>query len=301
MLELLLSLDHETSKLFDWLEPQEILELTCVNHKFHQACQQWCQTRGIPRQVAMKRAEIAGICDCLEQMQVQSRMSIRTSSLAPSGRFKWEDLESDDEDDDDESVDERLLEFHEPWTRNPDTMVGLAMLFQSYQGFLDALLRTPLNDSVLNLPSWSKRYWMLSRPRPPAIRQGFDFGESGYWCDAFGCGAPNDYFRLVGDGPNQYWSLCLAGSDAHHIRWRNASNNDRTIDPVPSQRTGTEGRKKAPENSNGIDNHSHPRSSNIDKSCTQISDEPTEWDKTRQYWRDCAARVRPSCSWILEI
>eukprot|EP00526_Cylindrotheca_closterium_P019052 CAMPEP_0113643864 /NCGR_PEP_ID=MMETSP0017_2-20120614/23075_1 /TAXON_ID=2856 /ORGANISM="Cylindrotheca closterium" /LENGTH=220 /DNA_ID=CAMNT_0000555423 /DNA_START=86 /DNA_END=744 /DNA_ORIENTATION=- /assembly_acc=CAM_ASM_000147 len=204
MLELLLSLDHEASKLFDWLEPQEILKLTCVNHALHQACEQWCETRGVPRQVAMKRAEIAGICECfLEQtmQEVPHQLSIRTS-----------------------------LEFHEPRTKE----IGLALVFQSYQGFLEALLRTPLDDTVVNLSSWSKRYWMVSRPRPPAIRQRFDYGypSTGYWCDAFGCGAPNDYFRLVDDDLGTYWSICLAGSDVSHIRWRYASNNDRSLDPV---------------------------------------------------------------------
>lgn len=307
MLELLLSLDHETSKLFDWLEPQDVLELASVNRILHQACEQWCQIRGVPRQVAIKRAEIAGICDCLQEMQVPHRLSIRTS-LALS-QINLRELETEDEESDESDSEEHPLEFHEPWATNPDLKIGLALLFQSYQGFLEALLRTPLNDTVVNLSSWRIRYWVVSQPRPPAIRKRFDFGypDTGYWCDAFGCGAPNDYFRLVGDDPNVYWSLCLAGSDAHHIRWRNASNNDRTIDPVPSPHIGITNRKKAKENSHRGDGHSHSQSysGNVGKSgdisYIQPSDEPTKWDRTRQYWRDCGARVRPSCRWRLEL
>ncbi|CAJ1941992.1 unnamed protein product [Cylindrotheca closterium] len=237
MLELLLSLDHETSKLFDWLEPREILNLTCVNHALHQACEHWCQAKGVPRQVAMKEAEIAGICDCLVEME----------------QVAHDDLASP--------------------------------LFQSYQGFLHALLRTPLDDTVINLFSWSIRYWKASQPRPPAVSQRFDFGypDTGYWCDTFGCGAPNDYFRLVGDAPNEYWSLCLAGSDIQYLSWRSVSNDDnRVLDPVPSPDSRNVTRKKA--------------------AYIQSSNGPTEWDRTKQYWRDCGARIRPSSTrWRLDM
>jgi len=237
MLELLLSLDHETSKLFDWLESYEILELTCVNRALHQACERYCQNEGVPRLVAIKRAEISRICDSLEDRR-------NKDGAHP---------------------------FHAPWVRNPSLKIEVASIYESYQGFLEAILRTPLSDTVVNLPSWSKRYWKVSQPRPRAIRrQGFDYGyrRTGYWCDAFGCGAPNDYFRLVGNDPNRYWSLCLAGSNMHHIRWRDASNKDRRSDLIPLESS---------------------------KICyIQRSYRPTEWDKTRQYWRDCRARFRQS-------
>lgn len=167
------------------------------------------------------------------------------------------------------------FEFHGPRT-NSDLNTEVPSLFESYHGFLEALLRTPLNDMVVNLPSWSKRYWMVSQPRPRAIPQRFDYGypQTGYWCDAFGCGAPNNFFRLVGDHPTTFYSLCLAGSDVHHIRWRNASKNDRTNDPVSMEES--------------------------EFSYTQTSYQGAEWDETRRYWGKCGARVRvdfeKSCS-----
>jgi hypothetical protein len=240
----LISSDYELSKLFDWLEPNEILAVSAVNRVCHQAAEEWCRTEGLSKQVTVKRAEIEGISDIIQQMQHEHKLIAHDP-----------------------------LYFYGNWTSPPDLPNGLELLFESYHGFLQALLSTPLSDTVVNLSSWKERYTIVTRPRPPAIRQKFDFGypDAGYWCDTFGCGAPNDYFRLVGDSPNEYWSLCLAGSDAHHIRWRNASNEDRSLDPVPGVRLKTK-------NAAGI-------------SYIQTSDELTEWDEIRTYWRKCGARV----------
>lgn len=241
----LVSSDCELSKLFDWLEPEDILAVSAVNRICHKAAEDWCRMEGVPNQVTIKHAEIEAICDMIQQIQHEH------------------DLIAHDP-----------IYFSGNWTSPPGLRNGLELLYESYIGFLQALLSIPLSDPVINLSSWRKRYMHVTRPRPPAIRQRFAVGheqESGYWCDTFGCGAPNDYFRLVGDSPNEYWSLCLAGSDAHHIRWRNACNEDHTLDPVPM-----------------IEHDQFEEDSTIAK-----------WDKTRVYWRKCGAQVSKK-SWRLD-
>eukprot|EP00980_Cylindrotheca_fusiformis_P001000 scaffold274_cov119-Cylindrotheca_fusiformis.AAC.2 len=239
----LVSTPYELSKLFDWLEPKEILAVSAVNRTFYKAAEDWCRVEGVPRKVVIKRAEIEGICEIIHEIQTDHNLTGHDPFC-----------------------------FYEKWTSPPDLRSGLGLLFESYTGFLQAILLTPLSDKVVQLSSWKERYIQVSKPRPPAIRQNFDFGypdAGSYWCDTFGCGAPNDYFRLVGDSPNEYWSLCLAGSDAHHIRWRNAYTGDRSLDPVPATLDST---------------MTPPRND-------MLGNDSTEWDKVRIYWRKCAAHV----------
>lgn len=107
---------------------------------------------------------------------------------------------------------------------------GGQVSFAVYTEFLRSLQEAKLSELSPALNSWIVRYLVANQPRPrrdgslnslDGPTQRFDFGYSGaYWCDAFGVGVANDYFRNVGDFPNIFQSFCAAGSDGdQYLRW----------------------------------------------------------------------------------
>ena len=95
------------------------------------------------------------------------------------------------------------------------------MTFHKYRAFLTGLQELPLDNDVLNMPTYLQRFAAAAAPRPRQScleRARFDWGYHGGipekgWCDVFGNGAPNDFVRRVGDHPNTYLALSVAGAD----------------------------------------------------------------------------------------